>query len=98
MKKVTSTRIDTVAVTELHAVPSADRNTLAVTIGFHDMKANQTVAHEVFTDIWSEETFKALRLLYERIEADVVKHVSPDGATSGEVDGTGTAGGLFEKQ
>lgn len=98
MKKVVGTRIDSVAVTEVYAVPSAEDSTLGVTIGFHDMKANQTLAHEKFTDIWSENTFKALRRLYECIEEDVVNHVSPDGAVFEETDGTGTSGGLFPDQ
>jgi len=95
MKKVARTRIDTVAVTQLVAVPTAEENSLVVSIGFHDMQSNQTIADGRFSGIWSEDTYRALRRLYDCVETDVVNHVSPDGASLEEDDGTGTGGGLF---
>lgn len=97
MKKVIGTRINSVAVTELQAVPTSESNSLMVTVGFHDMDANETVAAARFADIWSEDTYRALRRLYECVETDVVNHVSPAGALSSENDGTGVGAGLFKE-
>ena len=98
MKKVSSTRVDHVAVTELHAVPEGDNTSLLITVKFMDMQANETLAHGRYADIWSEDTFQALRKLYDCVERDVANHVGSDGEVSEETDGTGTKGGLFKTE
>lgn len=98
MKKIKGTRIDSVAITELVAVPVAEESSLKVIIALHDMKANQSLAHAQFSDVWSEDTYRALRHLYDSVEKDVVRHISSGGEVSeADTDGTGTKGGLFEQ-
>ena len=101
MKPVKATRIDTVAVTQVVAIPagSDSADTLQVTAALWDMKSNDVVAIVEHGGIWSPETLDALSKLYGSIETDIVEHMARGTEETEKeegIDATGTGGaGIF---
>lgn len=99
MKTIDGARINAIAVTELHVVPSDESEPLTVTAALYDMKSNQTIGVSRQNSIWSKATYDALAKLYECVEGDIAAHISGEGGDEEKpIDATGTQGGLFPDQ
>jgi hypothetical protein len=104
MKPISATRIDTVAVTQVLAIPSGNESveTLQVTAALWDTKSNDVVAIVEHGGIWSPKTLNALAALYASIESDIANHLAR-GTEEVEQelgsDATGTGGaGIFPEE
>jgi len=101
MKPLKSTRISTVAVTQVVATPSEELQPLRVTAALWDMKSNDIVAIMEEGVGWSPETLAALSKLYECIENDIAAHMTRGTDEKEEEEGTdatGTGGGIFPQE
>ena len=96
MKKVGSTRIDMIAVSNITIEPTKSTHSMTATVAFLDSRLGQSVGYSECAEGWSEQTRKALADLVDSIENDVAQGLADQGGGSPKPqDSTGTGGGLF---